>query len=405
MPTRYGDSPWIREFPRSRRPEFPRLRGEHTCDVVIVGGGLTGCATAYACVMAGVKPIVVEASQIGQGSAGRSAGLLLPDPGPPFRDVVGAHGLRAARRVFEAWGRGASEGAALLRRLKIPGGVTSIGSLIVGVRGDEKLLRRDYASLDEAGLHPRWLDEKLARQAAKLEGAIAMRLNDGFATDPYRAAVMLANAASRRGARLFERSAVRSVRAGRKSVEVATGDALVRAETVIVTTNTATAEFKPLRRHFKRRETYLVMTASVPASMRKLLVPQDLTVRDMRAPHHRVSWATEQRILVKGADQDEPPVRLRHATLVQRTGELMYELLKMYPAISGLQPQYGWHMPYGGTADGLPYIGAHRNYPRHLFALGGGSDSIAGAFVAARLLVRAARGRVEKGDEVFGWTR
>jgi hypothetical protein len=51
------------------------------------------------------------------------------------------------------------------------------------------------------------------------------------------------------------------------------------------------------------------------------------------------------------------------------------------------------------------YIGAHRNYPRHLFALGGPPDSVTGAFVAARMLLRALQGRPDKADEVFGWTR
>ena len=83
----------------------------------------------------------------------------------------------------------------------------------------------------------------------------------------------------------------------------------------------------------------------------------------------------------------------------------MYELLTMYPAISGLQPEYGWEMPYGETADGLMYIGPHRNYPRHLFALGGGGDSVTGAFLAARILLARAARRADKGDEVFGWTR
>ena len=40
MRTRYGVSPWLDTFPSKRRPEYPRLRGDHTCDVVIVGGGL-----------------------------------------------------------------------------------------------------------------------------------------------------------------------------------------------------------------------------------------------------------------------------------------------------------------------------------------------------------------------------
>ena len=157
MPTRYGESPWIFEFPRARRPDFPRLRGEHTCDVVIVGGGLTGCATAYACAMAGLKPILLESDRVGQGSAGRSAGLLLADPGPLFRDVAQAHGLRAARRVFESWARGASDGAAVLKRLKVPRGVTPVSDVMVGFRGDDKVLTREHEARDAAGVPSRWL--------------------------------------------------------------------------------------------------------------------------------------------------------------------------------------------------------------------------------------------------------
>jgi glycine/D-amino acid oxidase-like deaminating enzyme len=90
---------------------------------------------------------------------------------------------------------------------------------------------------------------------------------------------------------------------------------------------------------------------------------------------------------------------------VQRTGQLMYELLTIYPAISGLRPAYGWEMSYGETADGLMYIGPHRNYPRHLFALGSAGDSLAGAFLAARILARGTREKLDKADDVFGWTR
>ena len=405
MPTRYGESPWLHEFPRARRPDFPRLRGEHTCDVVIVGGGLTGVATAYACAMAGVKPIVVEADRLGQGSAGRSAGLLLADPGPSFRDIVQAHGLRDARRVVEAWARGTSDGAALLKRLKVTGGVTPLSDLTVGFRGDEKALAREHSARDAAGVPSRWLAERLAKTAANLDASAAIRVPYGFAVDPYASCVVVATAASRRGATFYEKSPVRKVKFGRKSAEVQTGDAVIRTSTVIVTTGIATAEFKPLRRHFKRRETYLVMTTPVPAAMRRQLWSSDVTIRDSRAPHHRVRWTPAHQVIVSGADQAETPARTRDALLIQRTGQLMYELLMMYPAISGLQPQYGWHLPYGETADGLMYIGPHRNYPHHLFALGGGGDSISGAFVAARILARAVRGQVDKADEVFGWTR
>ena len=62
----------------------------------------------------------------------------------------------------------------------------------------------------------------------------------------------------------------------------------------------------------------------------------------------------------------------------------------MYPAISGLRPEFGWDLVYGDTADGVMCIGPHRNYPHHLFALGGSGDSVTSAFLAARLLARAA---------------
>jgi glycine/D-amino acid oxidase-like deaminating enzyme len=404
MPTRYGESPWIAEFPKTR-PAFPRLRGEHTCDVVIVGGGLTGCATAYACAMAGLETMLLESERVGQGSSGRSGGLLIADPGPLFRDVVKAHGLRAARRVFESWARGASDGAALLKRLKVPGGVVPLSDLIAGFRGDDKVLAREHADRDGAGIPSRWLVDRQAKTATNLDAAAAIRVPYGFAVDPYRACITLATAASRRGATLVEKSPIRKVKFGRNGVEVTTTDAVVRGGTVIVTTGIATAEFKPLRRHFKRRESYMVMTAPVPAAVRKLLLPGDTTLRDTRSPHHRIRWTADQRLIVSGADQDETPPRTRDAVLVQRTGQLMYELLMMYPAIAGLRPQYGWHLQYGDTTDGLMYIGPHRNYPHHLFALGNGGDSISGAFVAARILARAVRGQVDKADEVFGWTR
>ena len=35
-------------------------------------------------------------------------------------------------------------------------------------------------------------------------------------------------------------------------------------------------------------------------------------------------------------------------------------------------PEWSWHAAYDATGDGLPYLGLHRNFPRHFFALGQG---------------------------------
>ena len=406
MRTRYGISPWIHQFPASRRPDFPRYRGDSQATVVILGGGLTGCAAAYACAVAGLKPILLERDRIGHGTSGRSAGLLLPDPAASFRDVAGAHGRRFARQVFGAWRAGARDGAALVRRLGIRCGLEPLDVLVTAAaRDDEKALRREHDARVDGGLDLTWLSQKQAARTANFPTTAAMRMRDAFALDPYRACLGLAAAAAKRGARIFERSGVTKVKGSRKDVQVMCDGGTLRAATLIVATGTATAEFRPLRRHFTPRETYLALTAPLPAAMRRQLADPSLALRDTRVPARRLRWTADDRLVLAGGDQDEPPARGREAVLVQRTGDLMYGLLTMYPAISGLQPEYGWEASYGKTADGLMYIGPHRNYPHHLFALGATPDSLTGAFLAARMLARAVQGAPEKADGAFAFAR
>jgi glycine/D-amino acid oxidase-like deaminating enzyme len=347
--------------------------------------------------------VVLEADRVGRGSTSRGAGLLAPEPGPSFREVLAAHGLRDARRVFEAWRTGVTQGAALLRRLRINCQLDARETVLVARGDDERDLRKEHAARGDAGLDLGWQTPKQLSARMKLDVSGGVKIRDGYVLDPFRACLGLAAAAVRRGATFGEQSPVRRVRFTRKDADVITAQGTIRTGAVIVTTGSATAEFAGLRRHFKRRETYLVMTEPVPAVMRRELGDRAVILGDAGAEPTRIRWAGD-RLMVCGAEQDETSLKARPAVLVQRTGQLMYDLLRTYPAISGLQPAYGWEASYGRSADGLMYIGAHRNYPHHLFALGGSGD-VTGAFVASRLLLRAIKGAPEKADEVFGWTR
>jgi glycine/D-amino acid oxidase-like deaminating enzyme len=405
MRTRYGVSPWIQQFPNSRRPDFPRFKGDHTADVAIVGGGTAGCAIAYACASAGLRTMLLERDRIGQGSSGRGSGLLLPDPGPSFGDLVAAHGLRSARRAFKAWRSGAREAAALIRRLEIRCALEPLDIIVAADRYDEKTLRREYEARVAAGFDITWLTARHVKKLVNLDAPAAIRMRDAFSLDPYRACVGLVTAAVRRRTKIFERSAVKKVVVAKKDVEIGLDGGTLRARTVVIATGTATALFTPLRRHFKPREAYMALTEPLPAAMRRQFGDPSLAIRDTRTPPRHLRWTADDRLIPSGADQAGPPARTREAVIVQRTGQLMYELLTMYPVISGLRPEYGWDTPYGETSDGLMYIGPHRNYPRHLFALGGTPHSATGAFVSARILLRALQGRPDNGDEVFAWAR
>ncbi len=151
--------------------------------------------------------------------------------------------------------------------------------------------------------------------------------------------------------------------------------------------------------------TYLVATEPLPASVRRATGRLQAIVRDAGDPPHGLGWLRDDRVLFSGADRAALPERARQKAVVQRTGQLMYELSRIYPDISGLLPSFGWDTAYARTPDGVPFIGPHRNYPRHLFALGAGPDGLAQAFLAARLLLRAYHGDAERGDDAFAFTR
>jgi glycine/D-amino acid oxidase-like deaminating enzyme len=113
----------------------------------------------------------------------------------------------------------------------------------------------------------------------------------------------------------------------------------------------------------------------------------------------------DERLLIAGADGERAADRLRPKTLVQRTGQLMYELSTLYPDISGLQPAFGWAADYARTTNGLPCIGPHRNFPHHLFAFGDASQGVTGAYLASRVLLRHHFGEMDPADAVFGFHR
>jgi glycine/D-amino acid oxidase-like deaminating enzyme len=404
--TTYGRSPWVQQFPKSRLPAYPRYRGDSAADVVIIGGGLTGCATAYAFAAAGVKAILLEAAQIGQGATGASSGWLDPAPGVGFADLTQAVGLRGAKRAFHSWRRASLDFAALMRRLDIKCFIEPHPAITVAVTPEQvAVLKREQAARRAGGLDVAPLTRRAITEEVALNASAAVRSREGATLDPYRACLGLAVSAAERGALLFERTTVKKVTFTRKSADVLTDSGRIRTRRVIAATGMPTALYKSLARHFYFRTTYFAQTEAIPAKIRQQLGSRDALLRDCATPPHLLRWLDDDRVIVAGADADAPIARLRDKVIVQRTGQLMYELSTLYPDISGVQPAFGWAADYARTTEGLPCIGPHRNFPHHLFAFGNASQGVTGSFLASRMLLQQHFEEMDPADQVFGFHR
>ena len=244
---------------------------------------------------------------------------------------------------------------ATARRLGAAKGIESGDAVrVIGPYSDDKPLVREANARRDAGLDASWLKTAAAAKSAGVESARAgVRLPDWACADPYELLVRFAVAAADRGATFFERSPVRRLRVRSKNVELHTSGGILVAETVIVCTGEPTSLHGSLKRHVHGEETYVVMTERLPAAMRRSLQAKAAVITDVDSPPHLVRWTADGRLIVSGGDQPRPPARGADKVLVQRTGQLMYELSRMYPAMSGILPACGWQVPTATTADGV----------------------------------------------------
>jgi glycine/D-amino acid oxidase-like deaminating enzyme len=402
---RYGISPWLDAVPVKKRPEFPAFRGVITHPVVIVGGGMSGAMTAYACATAGLKVMLLEADRIGLGGSGRATGLLSGEACDSYRDLEARAGRRAARAMFEAMQSAPKELAATVKRLGIRAGFDPADHLRLLAQGEsEKLIRRELASRQEAGLKASWLAPAAVTRLAAIAAAGAVRLPDAGFVDPFKLTLGFLAAAIKRGAKVFEKSAVRKITFTRKTATAFLDGGAITTTNLVISIGEPTALFKPLKRHLRHEDRYAVLTEPLPAQVRTELGQRTAVLTDTESPAHHLWFTADHRALFAGADQKRPPDRLREKTLVQRTGQLMYELSRLYPAISGAAPAYGWDVPLAHPVDGVLYAGSHRNFPFHHFAFGTSHDP-ARAYLASRIILRNIQGRPDKTDEHFSFAR
>lgn len=401
---------WLDRLPRSRRPSYPRLKGKQTTRVAIVGGGLTGAACALAFTTAGYDVVLLEAGAVGGGATAGADGLLREALRPSFQDVAAHHGVRVARVLSEGMRLGSREFAAALRRLKVRCDLAPVDLLTIASDSPEstRQLRRDQAARKDAGAPGSWVTPAAVAREAALDSGGGIRTH-AAAIDPYRACLGLLAAAASRGALIHERSAVARIRPSAGGVEISTAVGSLRADTVVVATWSPITDLRSLRRHLSANLLYSVVTEPLPAPVRRQVGRREAAIEDADGgvvSHGRLlRWIGEDRALIQGGAQREIPGRLRERSLTQRTGQLMYELSLLYPSISGLQAEWSWDSADYQTVDGLPLVGPHRNFPRHLFAFTPSAQGAGMAWTAARLLVRHFKGEAARGDEAFGFGR
>jgi glycine/D-amino acid oxidase-like deaminating enzyme len=131
----------------------------------------------------------------------------------------------------------------------------------------------------------------------------------------------------------------------------------------------------------------------------------DVMVWDTERPYHYARWTPEHRLLLGGADRRIRAGQRRDTQYRTATRELREYFETLLPALATVETPIAWEGLFAMTPDSLPYIGAHRRYPNHWFALGYGGNGMTFGLLAARLLLEQWQGVKSSDHELFGFDR
>jgi glycine/D-amino acid oxidase-like deaminating enzyme len=391
---RHGRPVWLdQRFPKAK---YPRHRGHTDVDVVIIGGGITGAICAYLFAEAGVRVALLESKKVGYGSTIASTALLMQEPDRDFNDLTARFGRAATREIWKTLARATRDVTKTIRALKLNVGLCACDSVYFTANPDKvQHLRKEFAARKASGVHGRWLTAQALRRRTGIVAQAAIVTPGNAQVNPIRACHGFLSAAAKRGARIFEDSKARSVKTSKTAVVVRTARGTISAARIVVATGYATSEFRGLIGRFRMKDTYVIATSRVRSHRRASVMAWDSD-----RPYHYLRWTEDGRLLFGGEDTVHRTAKGARRRITKARAKLTAYLAQIYPDVAEQEIEYSWEGLFAETPDGLPYIGEHSRYPKHLFALGYGGNGMTASYMAAQALVdlyqrgdKARRGR------------
>jgi len=347
-------------------------------DVLIVGAGIVGCATALECAEAGMRVGVVERDLVGGATTAAGMGHIVVMDDSPAQLALTAYSRELWRKLQPALPRNAEYD---------PRGT-------VWIAGDDEEMQEVFAKrriLGEAGVVSEVLDAQgIAEAEPFLRKGLAGGLlvpDDGVIYPPVAASFFLGEA-QRKGAVLVRGRAVVSLERGR--VVLADGSSH-GAEHVLLASGAEISllPFLPIQ----KRKGHLLITDRYPDMVRHQLVELGYLKSAHSITDDSVAFNIQPRrtgqLLIGSSRQYGDTTREVNPAILRRMLDRAVEYMPCLREVSGIRVWTGFR---AATADKLPLIGPTEKTWLHL-AMGFEGLGITNAPGAARLAADHLLGR------------
>ncbi|PSQ78265.1 MAG: FAD-binding oxidoreductase [Bacteroidetes bacterium QH_7_62_13] len=370
-------------------------------DVVVVGGGIVGCSTAYWLGRSrpSLRVAVVEARTLGGGASGRNAGFVLQGTSADYLTDVKRYGERTARRLWHFTRTNRDLLASELRGSAF-GWKADGGLQVAGDHEEEHRLQESVSSLRAAGAPVVYLEsEKVNNRVSATGLGGGIFVTTGAVVNPLELVRYLAHES---GADLRTHQPVTQIRWDRNGASLRTPDLELWGRQLVLSVGPALPSLLPSVSGVVR-SVRAQMLATAPADTSSIPVPVyshegGFYVRQLPDGTLLAGGGRHQHRAAEETDTD------RTTPAVQATIERY--LHSYYPWTQSLPVRQRWSGTMGFSPDGRPVVGPVPEHPDSVFATGFTGHGMGYGFRMGRLLAQRIGGSTRPdGYDLFAASR
>jgi glycine/D-amino acid oxidase-like deaminating enzyme len=235
-------------------------------EACVVGGGVAGLSCARRLAEHGIETVLLEAGTIAGGASGRNGGFLIAGTALFPNDARERLGRERARAMYASTLAAQEEIFELAAELGAGDAVRRVGLLRLATSADEAAHVREHAAaLRDDGFPGELVERDELPRPLRRSGHVAVLTPHDGALHPVRWYRMLATAAERAGARIFENSRVNAPVRAPGEGPIATDAGRVRARHVIAAADGALPTLVPeYAGRVRARRLHMIATEPVP---------------------------------------------------------------------------------------------------------------------------------------------
>ncbi|HYZ91462.1 MAG TPA: FAD-dependent oxidoreductase [Actinomycetota bacterium] len=388
LPGRLG-SFWVESTAESA---FPRLRGDITVDVAVIGGGIAGLTSATLLKEAGRSVAVIESKRIVRGATGYTTAKLTSGHGLIYRHLIAKFGVAKARAYADANQAAIAEVAGRVDRHSIDCDFERRANYVYADERDKReSIEKEVEATLRLGLPASFIDDP----PLPVETRGAIRLDDQAEFHPRKYLLALAASLTGDSSHIFELTRALQVEDGR-SCRVVTDAGDVHARDVLILTQ---IPFLDRGLFFTKVHPYRAYVLAAPISDEHAPDGMFLTSKSPTRSIRSTPLDGRRLLLLGGEGHKTGTVSDNE----QRFAKLDAFLRAHFDAGEVI---YRWATQDYYSVDRVPYIGPlTRGTERIRVATGFGGWGMSGGTAAAMILSDAVLGNRDRSGGVFASKR